>query len=290
MFSGSIVAIITPFRNGRVDLTSLQALINWHIQEGTQAIVACGSTGESALLTSEERRQVISTCVSASAGRIPIIASCGAPSTQETITYVQEAKTLGATAALVMTPVYVKPSQEGVYQHFAAISKASSLPVIIYNNPARVVVDLSVDLVARLAELPHVIGLKDSSVDLTRPLRLRQRIQKQFCLLSGDDPTTPAYLAHGGDGSISVTANIAPKLSQELMRSWQQKDIPTFSELRDRLFPLHQALEVEVNPSPIKYGVSALGHCQNEIRLPLLPVSSASEKLISQAMRDAGVL
>lgn len=289
MFSGSIVAIITPFHDGKVDLTSFQSLIEWHIQEGTKAIVACGSTGEAALLTREERHHILSVAIHTSAGRIPIIAGCGAPSTHEAISMVKEAASLGAVAALVVTPYYVKPSQEGIYQHFAAISKASHLPIIVYNNPGRSVVDMPVSLIERLAKLPNVVGLKDSSLDLTRPIQLRQQIQKDFWLLSGDDPTVAAYLAHGGHGCISVSANVAPKLCQELVAAWHSKDLIKFAEIRDRLLPLHQALGIE-NPCSGKYGVSLLGRCQNEIRLPLTPVTGATEQLVAQAMQQAGIL
>lgn len=289
MFSGSTVAIITPFRDGKVDLTSFQSLIEWHIQEGTKAIVACGSTGEGALLTREERHYILSTAIDTSAGRIPIIAGCGSPSTHEAISMVKEAASLGAVAALIVTPYYVKPTQEGIYQHFAAISKAGHLPLIAYNNPGRSVVDMSVSLIERLAKLPNVVGLKDSSVDLTRPIQLRERIQKDFWLLSGDDPTVAAYLAHGGQGWISVTANTAPKLCQELVTAWHSQDLIKFAELRDRLLPLHQALGVE-NPCSSKYALSLLGHCRNELRLPLIPVTPATEQLVAQAMQGVGII
>jgi 4-hydroxy-tetrahydrodipicolinate synthase len=284
MFSGSIVAIITPFHQGQVDSEALKKLVEWHIAEGTQGIVACGSTGESALLTAEERSQVIKTCVEAARKRIPIIVGCGAPSTAETIDMVKQAETLGADAILVVTPYYVKPNPEGVFRHFESISQASSLPIVIYNNPGRAVVDLSIDLIARLAEIPTVIGLKDSNTDLTRPILIRQKVQKDFCLLSGDDPTAAAYLAHGGHGCISVTANAAPAACQKLITFWQQGNLSKFAVYRDELLPLHQAMIAETNPAPAKYAVSVLGRCQNEMRLPLIPVTSQTEILIKTSL------
>ncbi|MBM3469033.1 MAG: 4-hydroxy-tetrahydrodipicolinate synthase [Alphaproteobacteria bacterium] len=290
MFTGSIVALITPFHQGQVDVEALRSLVAWHIQEETQGIVLCGCTGEGPLLTAEERRQILSTSVKAAQGRIPIIMGCSSPSTSEAVEMVQEAKKLGADAALVVTPYFVKPMPEGIFQHFQEISKASDLPIIIYNHPGRAVIDLSVPLLARLAALPTIIGVKDSGSDLRRPLQLRQVISKPFCFFSGDDPTAAGYLAKGGDGCISVTANVAPKLCQEMMRAWHSQNMQTFSDLRDRLFPLHEALLLETNPSPLKYAVSLLGKCRNELRLPLVPVSQKTEQQVYETMVNVGLV
>jgi 4-hydroxy-tetrahydrodipicolinate synthase len=286
MFSGSIVALITPFHNGEVDYESLKRLINWHIDSGTQGIVACGSTGEGILLPPPEWRHVLSATIQTSQKRIPVIAGCSTPSTVEAISLIQQAQELGADAALVVTPPYLKPSQEGIYRHFLAIHEASSLPLIIYNNPGRSVVDISVDLIIRLSELPRVVALKDSNTDLTRLIALRQKIQKPFAFLSGDDPTAAGYLAFGGHGFISVTANVTPHLMQDLVVSWQNGNLDRFKELRDQLMPLHNALGAETNPVPVKYAVHHLGFCQNELRMPLTPASSQTEQQIKTILQQ----
>ena len=295
MFSGSIVALITPFFQGQVDEIALRALVEWQIQQGTHGIVVCGCTGEGALLSFQERHQVLSVTLEAARARIPVIMGCSSPSTKEVVQMVKDAESAGAAAALVVTPYYVKPMPEGVFQHFQEIARTSSLPLIIYNHPGRTSIDLSIPLLARLATLPTVVGIKDSGTDLRRPIQLRQEILRQeiskpFCFFSGDDPTAGAYLAKGGGGWISVTANVAPKLCQEMMVAWQNQDLQTFSMIRDQLFPLHEALLMETNPSPLKFAVSLLGKCQNELRLPLVPVSPQTEKLVQETMVKVGVL
>ncbi len=284
MFSGSIVALITPFHNGEVDFNALKKLVEWHISTGTHGIVACGSTGEGLLLNPQEWRQVLTTVVEVANKRIPVIAGCSLSSTREAIKMIQEAQALGADAALVVTPPYVKPSQEGVYQHFLTLHESSQLPLIIYNNPGRAVVDLSVDLIVRLSQLDRVVGIKDSSSDLTRLIQLREKITKPFAFLSGDDPTAAGYLALGGHGVISVTANVLPHLMAELTESWRQRHLERFAQLRDDLMPAHLALLAETNPAPLKFAVHTLGLCHNELRLPLLPVSQKTEELITHAL------
>lgn len=290
MFSGSIVALITPFFQGQVDKKALQALVEWQIEEGSQGILLCGSTGEGALLTSEERQEILKLTLETAKGRIPIIMGCSAASTKEAVQNVVDAEKMGATAALVMTPYYLKPMPEGIFQHFEAISKASSLPLIIYNHPGRAGIDLSIPLLVRLVNLPNVVGVKDSGTDMRRPLQLRQATSKPLCFFSGDDPTTAAYLAKGGDGFISTTANVAPKLCRELVSTWHEGDLTRFAQLRDQLFPLHEALVMETNPSPLKYGVYLLGKCHNELRLPLTPVSTKTEQEVRQAMVSNGLI
>ena len=286
MFSGSIVALITPFQKGNVDLEALSSLVEWHICSGTQAIVACGTTGEGFLLTPKERQEVIRTILKAAQKRIPVIIGCGAPSTWEAIALVKEAEQLGAQASLVVSPYYVKPNQEGLFEHFKAVAEASSLPLVVYNNPGRSGVEISVETLSRLAKIPTVVGLKDSSCDGTRLIELRQNIRPyrpDFVFLSGDDPTVSSYLANGGDGCISITANLVPKQCQDFMKAFFDKDETRFCSLRDALLPLHKALLLETNPSPVKYGVSHLGYAKNEMRLPLMPIQTETEQKILYA-------
>ena len=290
MFSGSIVALITPFFQDQVDKMALKHLVDWQIKEGTQGIVVCGSTGEGSLLTKQEQQEVLSTTIDAAQGRVPIIMGCSSASTTDAIYNVQMAQSLGAAAALVMTPYYMKPMPEGIFQHFEAISKASTLPVVIYNHPGRTGIDLSIPLLVRLVNLPTIVGIKDSGTDMRRPLQLRQATSKPLCFLSGDDPTVAAYLAKGGDGVISTTANVAPKLCSQMMIAWQNADLKAFGKLRDQFFPLSEALLTETNPSPLKFAVSLLGKCNNELRLPLIPVSSDTEKGIKESMTRLGIL
>jgi 4-hydroxy-tetrahydrodipicolinate synthase len=290
IFSGSLVALVTPFVQGTVDTAALEKLVEWHLQEGSHGLVALGSTGEGALVTPAERQHILATIIKTANGQIPVIAGCGSPSTDQAITMAGEAQTLGATAALVVTPYYVKPSPEGIFHHFQAIANACPLPMIVYNNPARCGVDLSVDLVTRLATVPTIIGLKDSHTDLTRVQALRQAISKPFCLLSGEDHTSGSYLAQGGDGWISTIGNIAPRLCSQMTTSWHTQNLPEFAKICAQLAPLYTALQTDVNPCPIKYGVSLLGKCRNELRLPLLPVSKINEQLIFHSMTHAGLL
>lgn len=286
MFSGSIVALITPFLNGEIDVIALKKLVNWHIDEGTNGLVVCGSTGEAALLTREERRLIIETVIHENAGRLPIIIGCGAPSTHEAIEMMREAKVLGANAALVVTPYYVKPTPEGIFQHFKALNEAVNLPIIIYNNPGRAVTGMSVELVVRLAELSNVVAIKDSCDDLTRVIKMRRQIKKTFSYLSGDDPIATAYLAHGGDGVISVSANVVPKLCRQMVEAWKNRDLDQFAALRDTLLPLHEAIFIEASPAPVKYVASQLQLTTDEVRLPLVAASAEARKILDQVILD----
>jgi 4-hydroxy-tetrahydrodipicolinate synthase len=283
MFSGSIVALITPFCNDQVDVEALKKLVLWHLQEGTDGIVVCGSTGEASLLTLSERRLAIETVIAQVQGRIPVIVGCGTPSTQETLQLVTEAQSMGADAALVVTPYYVRPTEEGLYQHFKVLSGVG-LPIILYNNPGRAGATMSVDAVVRLSDLPNVVGIKDSCDDLTRVIKMRSRIQKPFVYLSGDDPLTTAYLAQGGDGFISITANVVPHLCSQLMKAWKAEDRETFNSLRDALLPLHEVLLVETNPTPVKYAVSTLGYCLEEVRLPLVGLRDEFKEKVKKSL------
>ncbi|MCX7338609.1 MAG: 4-hydroxy-tetrahydrodipicolinate synthase [Alphaproteobacteria bacterium] len=290
MFSGSIVALVTPFKNGKVDEKALSDLVSWHCTAGTQGVVACGSTGEAALLTHDERNCIISIVIEGAGNRIPVIVGCGAPSTHESISMAVDAKRLKADAILVVAPYYVKPTQDGLYQHFKAIHDSVDLPLILYNNPGRCAIDMSIDLVLRLAELPNVIALKDSTNDLSRPTLLRSRLTRKFSLLAGDDGITPGYLAHGGNGCISVTANVAPSLCQQLIAAWQDVNIPEFTRLTQVLMPLHQAMFIESNPTPVKYALSAMGKIQNEFKPPLLPVLPATGEKVSAVLKQMGLV
>lgn len=289
MFSGSIVALITPFLNGEIDIAAIKKLVHWHIDQGTDGFVVCGSTGEAALLTDEERHLVVKTLIQENAGRLPVIVGCGAPSTHETIKMMKQAKDLGATAALVVTPYYVRPSPEGIFQHFKALSEATTLPIILYNNPGRAAIGLSTELVVRLADLPNVVAIKDSCDDLTRVIKMRQQIKKPFAFLSGDDPIATAYLAQGGDGVISVSANVAPKWCSQMVKAWKARDLDVFAQLRDKLLPLHEMIFIEASPAPVKYIASQLKMITDEVRLPLVAASLVAREKLDKVINDIGL-
>lgn len=290
MFQGSFVALITPFENGAVDESGYRDLIDWHVEQGTDGIVPCGTTGESPSLSHEEHKRVVELCIETVAGRLPVIAGTGSNSTTEAIDLTRHAKEAGADAALVVTPYYNKPTQEGLFQHYKAIQDAVAIPIIIYNIPGRCVIDMSVATMARLAELPNIVGVKDATQDLARPIRTRLAIGSEFCQLSGEDGTTLPFLAGGGHGCISVTANVAPALCAEMHRAWRAGDLGEAATLSDRLMPLHDALFCETSPSPVKYAVSLLGKCAADVRLPLVGIGEASKQKVQGAMRSAGVL
>src|SRR5271155_1888813 len=242
MFSGSLVALITPFRNGEVEETAFQELVAWQIGQGTHGFVPCGTTGESPALHDNEHRRVIALCVEAAKGKVPVIAGTGTNSTDHTIALTRQAKEAGADAALIVCPYYNKPTQEGLFHHFKAVHDAVALPIIIYNIPGRSAVDMTNATMARLAKLPNIVGVKDATNDLARPLRMRVDIGDDFSLLSGEDGTAVAYLAQGGDGCISVTANVAPALCSAMHEAWQKGDVATVRKINQRLIPLHDAL------------------------------------------------
>ncbi|SDE69617.1 4-hydroxy-tetrahydrodipicolinate synthase [Rhodospira trueperi] len=291
MFKGSLTALVTPFSaSGAVDDAAFQAFVDWQIQQGTQGLIPVGTTGESPTLTHDEHKRVVELCVEATAGRVPVIAGTGSNSTHEAIDFTRHAKQAGADAALVVTPYYNKPTQEGLYQHFKAIHDATDLPILIYNIPGRCVVDMSIETMARLAELPNIVGVKDATNDLVRPLATRLAIGEDFCLLSGEDATIAAFLAQGGHGCISVTANVAPAQCAALHRAWAEGDLATFAALRDRMLPLHAALFKETSPGPVKYAASLLGRCSPATRLPLVPIAETTRVVVEAAMRKVGVL
>ncbi len=289
-FHGSIVALITPFRNGAIDIEAFRALIEWHIAEGTHGFVPVGTTGESPTLSHEEHERVIELCVAAVAGRRPVIAGTGSNSTAEAIRLTRHAKEAGADAALIVTPYYNKPTQEGLYAHYRAIHDAVDLPIIIYNIPGRSVVDMGPETMARLAELPNIVGVKDATGDIVRPLVTREMCGEDFCQLTGEDANTLAFLAHGGAGCISVTANVAPGLCAAVHEAWRRGDAAEALALHRRLLPLHRALFLETSPAPVKYALSALGRCSPELRLPLVPVGESTRAAVDRALRGLGLL
>ena len=290
MFSGSFVALITPFQDGALDGDAYQSIIEWQINEGTDGFVPCGTTGESPVLSHDEHMRVTELCLEAANRKVPVIAGCGSNSTEEAVALVRHAMTAGADAALVVTPYYNKPTQEGLYQHFKTINDAVDLPVIIYNIPSRCIVDMSVETMARLAQLSNIVGVKDATADLARPSLTRLAIGPDFCQMSGEDATAVGFLAQGGHGCISVTANVAPRLCAEVQRAWRQNDIKTVQALQDKLMPLHTALFVETSPAPVKYAASLLGLCGDEIRLPLWAASDGARERVRSAMDHAGIL
>jgi 4-hydroxy-tetrahydrodipicolinate synthase len=289
MFTGSITALITPFRNGRIDESGFQSFVEWQIGEGTHGFVPCGTTGESPTLSHEEHNRVVDLCVEVAKGRVPVIAGAGSNSTAEAIELTRHAKNAGADAVLQVAPYYNKPTQEGLYQHFKAIHDAVDIPIIIYNIPGRSVVDVSLATMTRLAGLPNIVGVKDATADLLRPIRTRAALGADFCQLSGEDGTAVAFLAQGGVGCISVTANVAPALCAQLQNSWRSGDHITTFTIRDRLAALNDALFCETNPAPAKYAVSRLGRCLPEVRLPLVELAESSKKQVEVAMREAGL-
>ncbi len=267
-FRGSIVALVTPFRDGEIDEAALGELIDWHIESGTDGIVPVGTTGESPTLTHDEHKRVVELTIDRVAGRVPVIAGAGSNATAEAISLARHAEEAGADAVLIVTPYYNKPTQAGLYAHYKAISDATKLPIIIYNIPPRSVIDMTPETMTRLAELPNIVGVKDACNDIMRPLEMRARLGDEFIQLSGEDGNTVAFLAHGGHGCISVTANVAPRLCAELHDSWIAGDAKEALRLHQLLLPLHQALFCETSPAPTKYALERLGKCTSDLRLP----------------------
>ncbi len=290
MFHGSIVALITPFRNGSIDEAALQSLVEWHIEQGTHGLVPVGTTGESPTLSHAEHQRVVELVVEAAAGRVPVIAGAGSNATAEAIGLAKHAKGAGADGILVVTPYYNKPTQDGLYAHYKAIHDAADLPLIIYNIPGRSAVDMSVDTMAALARLPNVAGVKDATCDLARPLLTSLACGTDFCQLSGEDITALAFLANGGDGCISVTANVAPRQCAQMQEAWERGDASGALAIHLRLTPLHRALFLETSPAPVKYAVAKLGKCAPDVRLPLVAPREATRQKVDDAMVAAGLI
>ncbi|WP_428490206.1 4-hydroxy-tetrahydrodipicolinate synthase [Rhodopila sp.] len=291
MFKGSLVALITPMRDdGSVDEKAYAALVDWQIKEGTQGLIPVGTTGESPTLSHQEHRRVVEIAIEVAHGRVPVIAGAGSNSTEEAIALTRHAKEAGADAALVVTPYYNKPTQEGMYLHFRAIAEAVELPIIIYNIPPRSVVDMSVETMGRLAQLHNIVGVKDATADLKRPLHTRRACGEDFCQLSGEDHTALAFNAAGGVGCISVTANVAPRLCGEMQAAWAEGKVARAMAVQNRLLALHDALFAETSPAPVKYAASLLGKTSERCRLPLAPISEATRARVAAAMTEAGLL
>lgn len=291
MFRGSLVALITPMQaDGSLDLKAFTDFVEWQITEGTQGLIPVGTTGESPTLTHTEHNQVVEACIAAAKGRVPVIAGTGSNSTAEAIGLTRHAKEAGADAALVVTPYYNKPTQEGLYRHYMAIADAVALPIIIYNIPGRSVVDMSVETMARLAKHPNIVGVKDATANLTRPLHTTLACGPEFCQLSGEDHTAVAYLAAGGHGCISVTANIAPRQCRQMHDAWAAGRVAEAMAIQHRLVPVHDAMFCETSPGPVKHAASLLGRSRDLCRLPMAPVADSTKARVREAMAGAGLL
>ncbi len=288
-FKGSIVALITPLKNGKIDAEAFQRHVEWQIDQGTHGLVPVGTTGESPTLTHDEHKRIIELSIEVAARRVPVIAGTGSNSTSEAVELTRHAKEAGADGALVVTPYYNKPTQEGLYLHYKAINDCADIPIVIYNIPGRSVVDMSVETMARLAKLPNIVGVKDATADLARVSQQRAAIGHDFVQLSGEDATALGFMAHGGHGCISVTANIAPALCSEFQLACLGGNYKRALELQDKLMPLHDALFVEANPGPVKYAAEKLGLCSSETRLPIAPLSPASRKRVEDALATVGL-
>jgi len=294
MFKGSIVALITPFKNNKLDEDCYISLIHYHLKNGTSGLVPAGTTGESPTLNHKEHERVIELCVKESKGRIPVIAGTGSNSTDEAISLTKYAEKIGADAALIVTPYYNKPTQEGLYQHFKAINDNCSIPIIIYNIPPRSVVDMNVDTMARLFELKNIIGVKDATGDLNRVNQQKKKMGPDFIQLSGEDGTALEFNMRGGVGCISVTANVAAKICSEFQEASISKNnsnlIAKAKQINDKLSLLHKSLFIESSPSPVKYAASLLKLCSDEVRLPLVKVTEETKKTIRSAMTHADLI
>lgn len=290
MFKGSITALVTPFRDGAIDWKAFEAFVDWQVTEGSHGLVPVGTTGESPTLSHDEHKRVVESCIKVAAGRVPVIAGAGSNNTAEAIDLAQFAEKAGANALLVVTPYYNKPNQEGLYRHFKAINDAVGLPIFIYNIPGRSVIDMSVETMARLNELRNIVGVKDATAKVERVSAQRQAMGPGFIQLSGEDGTALAFMAHGGHGCISVTANIAPRLCAEFQNACLAGDFAKALSIQDKLYPLHHALFIEPNPQGAKYALSLIGKMENELRLPLVPVASSTETALRKALEHAGLL
>ena len=289
LFKGVITALVTPFRDGRVDEGALAALLERQIAAGIHGVVPVGTTGESATVSIEEHKRIVELTVQVCAGRIPVIAGAGGNETGKVIELVRHAKTVGADAALVVTPYYNRPSQEGMYLHYKAVNDAVQLPVLLYNVPSRTGVDLANETVERLAKLPNIVGVKDATGDLARVSLMRRQVSPSFALISGDDPTFLGYVAHGGHGVISVTSNVAPEACVARYEAAAQGAFETAVTWQDRLIALDKALFLDNSPAPTKYALATLGLCSEEVRLPLGPCADAVKPKIDAALAEAGV-
>jgi 4-hydroxy-tetrahydrodipicolinate synthase len=290
MFKGSIVAIVTPFKNGRFDEKTYGDLIEWHIKQGTHGIVPCGTTGEASTLGFEEHYRVIEVAVKAANKRIPVIAGTGANSTDEAIEITKKAKKLGADGALLVTPYYNKPTQEGLYRHYKAVADAVKIPIVLYNVPGRTAVNMLPSTVARLTECKNIVGIKEATGDMKQASELIRLCGERLVVLSGDDFTTLPLLALGGHGAISVTANVAPKDSAEMYNAWINGDIAKARELHYKLEPINSAMFIETNPIPVKTALVMMGRIKEEFRLPLCEMSKANKEKLKGVLKSAKII
>jgi 4-hydroxy-tetrahydrodipicolinate synthase len=289
-FRGSFTALVTPFSNGSLDEGAFRGLVEWQIAEGTNGLVPVGTTGESPTLSHDEHKRVVEWCIETARGRVPVIAGAGSNSTKEAIELAQHAEKSGADAVLVVTPYYNKPTQEGLYQHFKAINDAIGIPIIIYNIPARSVIDMSVDTMRRLFELRNIAGVKDATANVVRVSQQRQAMSDGFNQLSGEDASALGFMAHGGHGCISVTSNVAPRLCAAFQGACLKGDYDGALKLQDKLMPLHIALFLETNPAPAKYALSLLGKCAETVRLPMVLLAEKTRAEVRAAMVHAGLI
>ncbi|MEO8756227.1 MAG: 4-hydroxy-tetrahydrodipicolinate synthase [Devosia sp.] len=291
MLRGSITALLTPFIDGSVDEKAFAAFVDWQIKQGSHGLVPMGTTGESPTVSHEEHHRIIEICVEIADRRVPVVAGAGSNSTDEAVSLTRFAEDIGADAVLSVVPYYNKPTQEGLFQHFSAVARATSLPVVLYSVPGRTVVDLTVDTIARLRDAhANIVGIKDATASMEKISLTRAKLGPEFVLLSGEDMTALGFMAHGGHGCISVTSNVAPKLSAQFQNACMQGNYTAALMLQDKLVPLHKALFLENNPGGIKYAVSKLGLCRNEFRLPVVPITEANERAIDNALSFAGLL
>ncbi len=289
-FRGSFTALVTPFKNGSLDEKAFRGLVDWQIGEGTNGLVPVGTTGESPTLSHDEHKRVVEWCVDQAKARVPVIAGAGSNSTAEAIELSQHAEKAGADAVLIVTPYYNKPTQEGLYQHYKAINDAIGIPIIIYNIPARSVVDMTVDTMARLFELKNIAGVKDATANVIRVSQQRAAMGADFNQLSGEDASALGFMAHGGHGCISVTSNVAPRLCAEFQGACLKGDFAAALKVQDKLMPLHNALFIETNPAPAKYALSVLGKCADTVRLPMVALAEKSKAAVREAMVHAGLM
>ena len=291
MLKGSLTALITPMHaDGAVDEDAFAKLVEWQIAEGTEGLVPVGTTGESPTLSHREHRRVVEICVRTARGRVPVVAGTGSNSTAEAIELTRHAKEAGADAALVVTPYYNKPMQEGLFLHYSAIADAVDLPIVIYNIPGRSVIDMTPETMGRLARHPNIIGVKDATAKLERPLHQRRECGDAFVQLSGEDHTVLPFMAAGGHGCISVTSNVAPRACAEMHLAWREGRVADAMAIQDRLLALHDALFCETSPGPVKHAAALLGHGTAHCRLPMAPIAPATARRVETAMRDAGLL
>tara|TARA_X000000950_G_scaffold275937_1_gene363043 strand:- start:785 stop:1657 length:873 start_codon:yes stop_codon:yes gene_type:complete len=290
MFKGSIPAVITPFDGDKVDYSSLYNVLNHLIVNGSHGLVPCGTTGESPTLSHDEHKKIIEETIRIADKRVPVIAGTGSNNTLEAIEFTEHAENSGADAALVVTPYYNKPTQSGLYEHFKIIAEKTNIPIIIYNIPGRSIVDMTIETMIELSKLKNIIGVKDATNDLFRPLLTRKKMQNEFCYLSGEDGTALAYLAQGGHGCISVTANVAPKLCSEMHVAWRDGNVEKAQEINLKLSLLHNALFIESSPGPVKYAAYLLGLCNEYSRLPLSEIKEETKKLVKDCMQELKLL